>query len=84
MRTDTLIGRDTVSSMQAGAYWSSVEGLKGIIGRLKKMDEYASAPVIATGGLSSQLLEDIPEISEHRAHLTLDGLRLLAAEHFGS
>jgi len=84
MRTDTLIGRDTVSSMQAGAYWASVDGLKGIIGRLKAMDEYASAPVVATGGLSSQLLEDIPEIGEHRAHLTLDGLRLLATEHFGS
>lgn len=82
-RTDTLIGRDTVSSMQAGAYWASVDGLKGIIARLKAMDEYASAPVVATGGLSSQLLEDIPEINEHRAHLTLDGLRLLATEHFG-
>jgi type III pantothenate kinase len=83
-RTDTLIGRDTVSSMQAGAYWSSVEGLKGLIRRLHAIDEYADAPVVATGGLSAQLLEDIPEINEHRAHLTLDGLRLLAADHFAS
>ncbi len=81
-RTDTLIGRDTVSSMQAGAYWACVDGLKGIIRRLHDVDEYAGAPVIATGGLSGQLLDDIPEITAHRAHLTLDGLRLLAEHHF--
>jgi type III pantothenate kinase len=83
-RTDTLIGRDTVTSMQAGAYWSSVDGLRGIIGRLKATDEYATAPVIATGGLSGQLLGDIPEITSHQAYLTLDGLRLLAAQHFNA
>jgi len=83
-RTETLIGRDTVSSMQAGAYWSSVDGLRGIISRLKDMAEYASAPVVTTGGLSGQLLEDIPEITSHRAYLTLDGLRLLASQHFNA
>jgi len=81
-RTETLIGRDTVSSMQAGAYWSCVDGLKGIIQRLHSEDEYADAPVVATGGLSDQLLTDIPEITAHRAHLTLDGLRRLAEQHF--
>jgi len=81
-RTDTLIGRDTVSSMQAGAYWASVEGMKGLIRRLKELDGYTDAPVIATGGLSGHLLKDIPEITEHRPHLTLEGLRLLADSHF--
>ncbi|MES0371063.1 MAG: type III pantothenate kinase [Mariprofundaceae bacterium] len=81
-RTDTLIGRDTITSMQAGTYWSSVDGLRGIIARLQQIDEYASAPVIATGGLSEQLLEDIPEITAHLPYLTLDGLRLLAESHF--
>ncbi len=81
-RTETLIGRDTVSSMQAGAYWASVDGIRGIIHRLQAIAAYAAAPVVATGGLSEQLLTEIPEITAHRPHLTLDGLRLLAAQHF--
>jgi len=81
-RTDTLIGRDTVGSMQAGAYWATVEGMRGIIRRLKTIPEYAEAPIIATGGLSTHLLDDIPEISAHSPYLTLDGLRLLAESHF--
>lgn len=82
VRTDILIGRDTVSSMQAGAYWATVEGLRGLIRRLKEVPGFADAPIIATGGLSGYLLEDIPEIEAHRPYLTLEGLRLLAGNHF--
>jgi len=81
-RTETLIGRDTVTSMQSGSYWAAVDAIKGLIGRLHAIEEYASAPIVATGGLSEKLLHDIPEITAHRAHLTLDGLRLLAEQHF--
>lgn len=81
-RTETLIGRDTVTSMQAGSYWATVDAIRGLIGRLHAVEEYASAPVIATGGLSERLLEDIPEITAYRAHLILDGLHLLAKQHF--
>jgi len=83
-RTETLIGRDTVSSMQAGTYWAAVDGIKGLICRLQSIETYASAPIVSTGGLSNQLLEDLPEITAHRPHLTLDGLRLLATQHFDS
>ncbi len=81
-RTGTLIGRDTITSMQAGSYWATVDAIRGLIGRLHAVKEYASAPVIATGGLSETLLGDIPEITAHRAHLILDGLHLLAKQHF--
>jgi len=81
-RTETLIGRDTVTSMQAGSYWAAVDAIKGLINRLHAVESYSQAPVIATGGLSEKLLGDIPEISAHQAHLTLDGLRLLAEQHF--
>ena len=46
-RPSELIARDTVSSMQAGSYWSLVDGIAGIIRRLKAIDGYAAAPVIA-------------------------------------
>lgn len=83
-RADELIGRDTIASMQAGSYWSAVDGLAGIICRLHQLPEYTEAPVIATGGLSERLLGDIPDIHAHSPHLTLEGLRLLAIKHFGA
>jgi len=81
-RTDELIGRDTVSSMQSGSYWGAVEGLAGIIKRLHAIPDYRKAPVIATGGFSEQIIGDIPGISGHRPYLTLEGLFLLASRHF--
>ncbi len=81
-RQEELIGRDTVSSMQAGSYWAAIESLSGLIRRLKSEQDYMYAPVIATGGLASMIAEDTPEISDYRPHLTLEGLRFLAAKHF--
>ncbi len=72
-----LIGRDTVSSMQAGSYWAAVDGLRGLLRRLQQVDDYASAPVIATGGLSRRIRDDMPEITALVPDLTLQGLHLL-------
>ena len=79
---DTLIGRDTISSMQAGVYWSAVDGLNGIINRLLAEDGYADAPIIATGGLSIRLQENMPKVSVFEPHLTLKGILILARKHF--
>ncbi|MDX8394867.1 MAG: type III pantothenate kinase [Mariprofundaceae bacterium] len=81
-RSDFTIGRDTVTSMQAGSYWASIDGLRGVIQRLQRLEPYQDAPVVATGGLSGKILEDIPEITAHVPHLTLQGLYLLACKHF--
>ncbi|MDQ6957697.1 MAG: type III pantothenate kinase [Mariprofundaceae bacterium] len=81
-KTDTLIGRDTASSMQTGSYWGMVEALSGIIRRLHTLTSYEDAPVIATGGQSATIIEDISGITEHRPRLTLEGLLLLAKRHF--
>jgi len=81
-KIETLIGRDTVSSMKAGSYWGSVESLNGIIHRIHALSGYEHAPVIATGGQSKPMLEDIPGITEYRSRLTLEGLLLLAKRHF--
>jgi len=82
-RSEVIIGRDTVTSMQAGSYWATVEALSGLIRRLRSQPGYAQAPVIATGGLIHLLLDDMPDISHHVTHLTLEGLRLLGERHFG-
>ena len=82
--TDTLIGRDTISSIQAGSYWAAVDGLSGIIKRLHGLDEYRDAPVIATGGLAARIHTDMPSITALDPNLTLHGLYILAKRHFTS
>jgi len=82
VRSETLIARDTASSMQAGSYWGAVESYRGIIRRLREQPGYESAPIVATGGLTSLLNSDLPEITHHEPFLTLAGLHLLADRHF--
>jgi len=82
--TKTLIGRDTISSIQAGSYWAAVDGLSGIIQRLHALDEYRDAPIIATGGLAARIHDDMPSITALEPHLTLHGLYILAERHFTS
>lgn len=79
---ETLIGRDTISSMQAGVYWSAVDGLNGIINRLLAEDGYADASIIATGGLAIRLKDNMPKVSALEPHLTLKGILMLAKKHF--
>jgi len=80
--SEELIGRDTAGSMQAGSYWAAVDGLSGIIRRLKAMPEYAAAPVVATGGMAGRIVEALTDVDEHCPLLTLQGLLLLARRHF--
>lgn len=81
-RIDMHIGRDTIASMQAGSYWSMVDGLTGLIARLRAVEGYTGAPVVATGGLARLVMTDIAAINHYEEHLTLQGLRLLAERHF--
>jgi len=83
-RMETLIGRDTVGSMQAGSYWGAVESLNGIIHKIHALTGYGNAPVIATGGQVEAMLEDISGITEYRSRLTLEGLLLLAKRYFAA
>ena len=81
-RIDVLIGRDTVTSMQAGSYWGAVESISGILRRIRALPGYGEATAIATGGMAAGLAPDIPEIDHVLPYLTLEGLRLLAERHF--
>jgi len=80
--TEMLIGRDTITSMQAGSYWAAVDGLSGIIRRLHLLEGYADAPVIATGGLAARIVDDMSDIHALEPYLTLNGLHILAKRHF--
>lgn len=75
-RPDGVIGRNTVTAMQAGILYGFVGQVEGIVNRIKK--ESGSSPaVIATGGLASLIAgeSDIIEIVD--PFLTLKGLHLI-------
>ncbi len=76
MKPKTVIGKDTVSSMQSGIFYGYVSLVDGMVDKIKK--EMKSDPmVIATGGLASLISSSAKSIDKVEAHLTLDGLKII-------
>ncbi len=76
VRPPSVIGRDTVTAMQAGVLYGYAGLVDGIVGRMKR--EFApDAKVIATGGLAELVASETGSIDEVRPDLTLEGLRYL-------
>jgi type III pantothenate kinase len=75
-RPASVVGRNTVSSMQSGVLYGFTGQVDGIVSRIKK--EYnLPFKVIATGGLSSMIASESYEIDIKDDNLTLDGLRII-------
>lgn len=77
-KTASYIGRDTVSSIQAGVVWGHMEMLIGLINNISLELGY-SPKVVITGGLANVLQPEITAIGNVEENLTLHGLRLLSA-----
>ncbi|NOZ02644.1 MAG: type III pantothenate kinase [Deltaproteobacteria bacterium] len=75
-RPSGVIGRNTVHSIQSGAFYGYLSMVEGIVARMK---EEMTQPVkaLATGGLASLLCSDSGVIDEIDRDLTLHGLRLV-------
>ena len=74
---DTVIGKDTMSSMKSGIILGYGSLVDGMVERMKR--EMASDPkVIATGGLTVLMRKVSETIEIVEANLTLEGLRILA------
>ena len=72
----TLIGRNTVASMQAGIIYGFVGQVEGIINRMKKEIE-GRCKVVATGGLAKVIAQETDAIEIVDDFLTLEGLHLI-------
>ncbi len=72
----SLIGKNTVMSMQVGIMYGFVGQVEGIINRMKKEID-GDVKVIATGGLATLIANETDTIDEIDEFLTLDGLRIL-------
>ena len=72
----SLIGRNTVASMQAGIIYGFVGQVEGIINRMKKEID-GGCKVVATGGLARVIAQETDAIEIVDDFLTLEGLRLI-------
>jgi len=76
IKPKTMIGKNTVTSMQIGIMYGFVGQVEGIIHRMKA--EVGGNPkVIATGGLASIIASETDTIDVVDEFLTLDGLRII-------
>ena len=76
VKPKSLIGKNTVASMQSGIIYGFVGQVEGIINRMK--NELGFEPVvIATGGLANIIAEETDTIDIIDDFLSLEGLQLI-------
>ncbi len=77
VKPESVIGKNTVSSMQSGVFYGYVGQVDYIVNRIKKEMREDNVRVIATGGLSRLIAEESMTINDVNSTLTLEGLRLI-------
>ena len=82
VKPDRIIGKNTVSSMQAGIYYGYIGQVNYIVKMMKEEMGEPDAKVIATGGLARLISEDTEAFDYLDSNLTLDGLRLIYERNF--
>jgi type III pantothenate kinase len=70
----TVIGRDTVSAIQAGIIYGAIGAAEAIVARIRA-EIGAHARVIASGGLAPVIASETAAIERVEPHLVLYGLR---------
>ncbi|MGE7907813.1 type III pantothenate kinase [Peribacillus sp. NPDC094092] len=75
-RPEGIIGKNTVSAMQAGILYGYVGQVEGIVNRIKAQSNLEPT-VIATGGLAGLIANESTVIDVVEPFLTLKGLQLI-------
>ncbi|MFD2170244.1 type III pantothenate kinase [Tumebacillus lipolyticus] len=75
-RPASVVGRNTITSMQSGVLYGFTGQVDGIVSRIKK-EFNLPFKVIATGGLATLISAESFEIEIQDDNLTLDGLRII-------
>ncbi|RRN68274.1 type III pantothenate kinase [Peribacillus simplex] len=75
-RPEGIIGKNTVSAMQAGILFGYVGQVEGIVNRIKAQSNLEPT-VIATGGLATLIANESTVIDVVESFLTLKGLQLI-------
>lgn len=75
-RPDHVVGKNTVSAMQAGILYGYVGQVEGLVSRMKAESKKVPT-VIATGGLAPLIAKETDVIDAVDDYLTLKGLKLI-------
>lgn len=76
-KPDSILARETISSMQAGLIYGQIGQSKYIIEEMKRESGLKDMKVVATGGLGRLISELTEEIDIYDPILTLRGLQIL-------
>jgi type III pantothenate kinase len=76
IKPKSIIGRNTIASMQAGIVYGFIGQVDGIVDRMK-VELGMDAKVVVTGGLAELIAADSRTIDVVDQFLTLEGLRLI-------
>ena len=77
VKPESVIGKNTISNLQAGMIYGYVGQVEYLIKKMKKEMGREDAVVVATGGLSRMIASETKVIDHIDGLLTLKGLRLI-------
>lgn len=76
-KPDSILAKDTITSMQAGVVYGYIGQTEYIIDRIKQESGINNIKVVATGGLGKMISEASPKIDVYDQMLTMYGLRII-------
>ena len=76
-KPNSIIAKETISSMQAGLVYGQIGQTEYIINQTKKETGLADLKVVATGGLGRIIASETDTINIYDSVLTLEGLRIV-------
>ncbi len=83
VRPRSIIGKDTVSSMQSGIFFGFVGQVEGIVTRMA--ESFSQPPVVvATGGFAALIKRESKVIDHIHPFLILEGLRIIFERNLSS
>ena len=77
VKPDSVIGKNSESSMQSGIFYGYIGQVDYIVKRIKQEMQEDSVKVIATGGLARFISEESRTINHVNPTLTLEGIRIV-------
>ncbi len=77
VKPDSVIGKNSESSMQSGIFYGYIGQVDYIVKRIKQEMQEDRAKVIATGGLARFIAEESRTINHVNPTLTLEGIRIV-------
>lgn len=76
-KPETVLGKDTITSMQSGLVFGQIGQTEYIIKRVKEEAGLDEMKVVATGGLGRIIANETDAIDVYDPNLTLKGIRLI-------